>query len=125
MWVYRQGLDSALGEAYMNGDGSVHRDDQNEADPNYANEVLFEHEGIVKLEFAKESNDYLTVTNFDDYAEARVVKVRIPRAHWVWISCAHREDYYSVYVRDYRGRVLHSASKRVAHSQTPNHRTSR
>lgn len=53
MWIYRQSLDSTRGEAYVNADGSIHREDLNNIDSNYFDEVLFEHEGIVKLEFQK------------------------------------------------------------------------
>jgi hypothetical protein len=116
MWIYRQSLDSTRGEAYVKEDGSIFRRDMNQVDPNYFDEVLFEHEGIVKLAFLKNSNDFLTVTNFDDDDDQQTVKVFVPRAQWVWISCAHHEDYFSVYVRDYFGRVLHSHSKQVVHA---------
>ena len=79
----------------------------------------------MKLEFKKESNDFLTVSNFDDYSDERIVKILIPRGQWIWLSCVHHENYFSIYVRDYFGKVLHSHTKQIQHAQTPNYKTSR
>lgn len=79
----------------------------------------------MKLEFKKESNDFLTVSNFDDYSDERIAKVLVPRGQWIWISCVHQENYFSVFVRDYFGKVLHSHTKQIQHASAPNYKTSR
>jgi len=124
MWIYRSSLDSTRGEARLLPNGTLYRKDQNQNDPNYFNEIVFEHKGIVKMQFEKESSDFLSITNFEDNSDNRKIKVEIPRGQWIWINCAHTQDYFAVYVKDYFGKVLHASSRQVRHAKTPNYKTS-
>ena len=61
MWFYRQPLVSVKGEAKMNLNGSISRNDFNNLPEAERDEILFEHEGMMKIFFKASSSDYITI----------------------------------------------------------------
>ena len=79
-WIYREDLSSTKGQASIQSDGSIKgRPDNLFMADQGADEVLFDHEGIMTLVFQEKSSDYLTVYNFNDAATERSIRIKIPR----------------------------------------------
>eukprot|EP00356_Strombidium_inclinatum_P015914 CAMPEP_0170506414 /NCGR_PEP_ID=MMETSP0208-20121228/54830_1 /TAXON_ID=197538 /ORGANISM="Strombidium inclinatum, Strain S3" /LENGTH=75 /DNA_ID=CAMNT_0010787931 /DNA_START=416 /DNA_END=640 /DNA_ORIENTATION=- len=75
MWIFREHLAFTKGEVKMESDGSI------SGRPDVVkSEILFEHEGIMKLEFPRDQNDYLKMTTLGD--EDNSILVEVPRGEW-------------------------------------------
>jgi hypothetical protein len=77
MWIYREHLSSTKGEVKVLSNGTISGRSENPNEPGSWDEVLFEHDGIMKLAFWKNASDYLTMYNFNDTQNR--IHVKIPR----------------------------------------------
>jgi hypothetical protein len=59
MWLYREDLASQMGEVTMTPGGAIEGRPPSIFDSSDYDEVLFDHEGIMTMKFAQDSNDYL------------------------------------------------------------------
>lgn len=66
MWFYRQPLVFTKGEASVKLDGSMDRADFGDLPEAERDEVLFDHEGVMKLYFKASSTEYLTLQHVSD-----------------------------------------------------------
>lgn len=122
MWFYREPLVNTKGEAKMNVDGSLSRDDfANSASANH-DEILFDHEGVMRLSFKQASTEFLTMTDLED--TTKEVSIKVPRGQWIYLHAEHTENDFAFYIRKYSGEVLRAYSKRVEHANKPNYKTS-
>lgn len=122
MWFYREPLVNTKGEAKVNADGSLSRNDFANSESADHDEILFDHEGVLRLTFKRASTKFLTVTDLGD--TTKEIQIEVPRGQWIYLHAEHTENDFTLYVRTYSGRVLRAYSKRVEHANKPNYKTS-
>ena len=73
------------------------------------------------LAFWKNSSNFLTIYNFDDFD--KIIQVEIPRGKWVWIQVEHNENYFGVHVEDQSGKIIKKGTDKTYHITGQNYRT--
>ena len=106
----------------MNADGSISRNDFENLQTSDHDEVLFDHDGVMKVVFKAASSNFLSMIHLND--ESKEVKIEVPRGQWVYLHAEHTENDFAFYIRLYSGQVLRASSKRTEYTNKPNYKTS-
>ena len=120
MWLYREDLASQMGEVTMTPSGAIEGRPPNIFNSSDYDEVLFDHEGIMTMKFAQDSNDYLSIYHFNDDSPSKTLKVKIPRGQWIWLQAEHSENYFSAYIQDMNQRIISKQTQVIKHASRPN-----
>jgi hypothetical protein len=114
IWFFREPLAFSHGESKVNPDGSIYRLSNNNADKISQDEVLFDHEGLLKVAFYHDKNDFINITAHGHTSTSKAVQV--PRGEWIWLQVSVTKLHYAVYIKNAQGRDY--MTELVSH---PNH----